>query len=146
MTAPDSSFSRRDEVLARVQALPLHQHLGIGPIEAGSGRARFELAVKPALLNPAGGLHGGVFYLLSDVACYCAMLDSLQADEEAATHDLQVSLLRGAVAGQTLVFEAQLHKRGRQLAFCSAEVHAEGQLLARAQVTKSIINLRPKRR
>ena len=133
--------SRAQEVLPRVQALALHQHLGIGPIHAEHGRAHFEVTVGNALLNPAGALHGGVIYSLCDVACYCALLSQLAPDEEAATHDLQVSLLRAASAGQVLRFEGVVIKRGRQLAFGSAQVHADGKLLARAQVTKSILSL-----
>lgn len=131
--------SRAEEVLPRVQALPLHRHLGIGPIHAQHGRAHFEVTIGDALLNPAGALHGGVIYSLCDVACYCALLTQLAPDEEAATHDLQVSLLRGARAGQVLRFEGEVLKRGRQLAFGSAQVLADGKLLARAQITKSIL-------
>lgn len=133
--------NRAEDVLPRVQALALHRHLGIGPIHAQHGHAHFEITVGEALLNPAGALHGGVIYSLCDVACYCALLTLLAPHEEAATHDLQVSLLRGASAGQVLRFEGEVLKRGRQLAFGSAQVHADSKLLARAQVTKSIIPL-----
>lgn len=140
--SPDAPFrSRAEEVLPQVQALALHRHLGIGPIHAAHGRAHFEVRAGEALLNPAGSLHGGVIYTLCDVACYCALLTQLAPDEEAATHDLQVSLLRGARADQVLRFEGEVLKRGRQLAFGSAQVHANGKLLARAQVTKSILPL-----
>lgn len=132
--------SRVEEVLPRVQGLALHRHLGIGPIHAEQGRSHFEVTVGEALLNPAGALHGGVIYSLCDVACYCALLTQLAPDEDAATHDLQVSLLRAASAGQVLRFEGEVLKRGRQLAFGSAQVHADGKLLARAQVTKSILS------
>ena len=132
-------MSRAERVLAQVRAQPLHVFLGVGEIEAGAGRAGFDVHMDDNAANPRGALHGGVIYTLCDVVCYAALLEQLADNEDAVTHDIHVSVMRAASAGETVRFSGQLIKRGRSLAFLEAHLHRGDTLLATARLTKSII-------
>lgn len=134
-----------DSVLAaRVQAvldIPLHRFLGMqlrDPAEPSAG-IRFPVA-EPAQ-NQARVLHGGVVYTLMDVASFLALLPSLADEEHAVTHDLTVSLIRPVAADQRVDITGTVLRRGRQVAFMRAEATVGGQVVAAAQVTKSVVRV-----
>lgn len=118
---------------------PLHQHLGIRDIHAGDGEASFSVEVGPNALNPAGSFHGGVLYLLCDVCAYAGLLSRLEDSTEAVTHDLQVSVLRPAKAGDRIDFRSRLLRLGRRLCFVDVEARVGNELIGSARVTKSIL-------
>lgn len=121
-----------------VRQLPLHRHLGVNGLEAADGRSELWLTVGEASTNPAGVLHGGVAYLLCDVAAYTALLSVLEDGVEAATHDIHVSVIAPASPGERIRFRGQVVHRGRRLAFTEAAAHAGDRLLATARVTKTV--------
>lgn len=125
--------------LRKVIDLPLHQQLGIHTIESAGGEASFSIGVGEAVLNPSGVFHGGVLYLLSDVCAYAGLLSVLDDSTEAVTHDLQVSVLRPARAGDRIDFRSRLLRLGKRLCFIEVEARVEGVLIATARVTKSIL-------
>lgn len=125
--------------LSLVEGLPLHRQLGVTTIDASDGRASLSVPVGDAVCNPAGVLHGGVLYLLCDVVSYAAALTTLADDEEAVTHAIHVSVLRPVARGARLELEGEVHKRGRTLAFLGAVARADGRVVARAEITKSIL-------
>ena len=84
-------------------------------------------------------LHGGVVYTLLDVASFLALLPHLSDDEHAVTHDLTVSLLRPVVADERVDVTGTVLRRGRGVAFMRAEAAVDEQVVAAAQVTKSIV-------
>ena len=93
----------------------------------------------PPTLNPVGLLHAGVIYSLMDVACFLALIQQLEDDEHAVTHDLTVSLLRPVSPGKRVDITGTVLRRGRQVAFMRADATVDGQVVAAAQVTKSVV-------
>lgn len=132
-------MSALERVLPEVEAHALHRYMGVERIQASDGESRFEIIVNEQILNPRAALHGGVIYTLCDMACYTALLSTLADNEDAATHDLHVSVLRAAKLGDRVSVHGRVLKRGRHNAFMEAELHSGGKLLAKASVTKSIV-------
>jgi uncharacterized protein (TIGR00369 family) len=124
--------------LARMDALPLHQLLGIERTRAEQGQSRVEITVSGYSANANQVLHGGILSLLCDVASYAALLSALPDDMVGATHDIHVSAMRPAPLGSRVVFEAQVLRRGRSVAFIHVDVRVKDELIAVAQVTKSL--------
>ncbi|MBN1092227.1 PaaI family thioesterase [Blastococcus sp. TML/M2B] len=89
--------------------------------------------------NQVGVLHGGVIYTLMDVAGFLALLPSLSDEEHAVTHDLTVSLMRPVAAGKRVDLTGTVLRRGRAVAFLRAEATVDGEVVAAAQVTKSVV-------
>jgi len=78
-----------------------------------------------------------------DVMCLMALLPQLADDEAAISHDLHYALMAPVMPGETVSIEAQVDKRGRNIAFLSAHCYCtkagEKRLVARGSVTKSIV-------
>ena len=130
------------ETAARVQGvldIPLNVFLGMQLRDPAAG-VWFPVA-RPAQ-NQAAVLHGGVVTTLLDTTCYLALLPHLSDDEHAVTHDLSVSLLRPVAAGKRVDLTATVLRRGRAVAFMRAEATVDGEVVAAAQVTKSVVRLR----
>jgi uncharacterized protein (TIGR00369 family) len=134
-----------DNVLAaRVQAvldIPLHRFLGMELRDPAEPSAGIWFPVAPPAQNQAAVLHGGVVYTLMDVASFLALLPSLSDAEHAVTHDLTVSLLRPVAADERVNVTGTVLRRGRQVAFMRAEATVGGQVVAAAQVTKSVVRV-----
>jgi uncharacterized protein (TIGR00369 family) len=134
-----------DSVLAaRVQAvlhIPLHRFLGMQLRDPAEPSAGIWFPVAEPTQNQATLLHGGVVYTLMDVASFLALLPSLTDEEHAVTHDLTVSLLRPVSADQRVDITGTVLRRGRAVAFMRAEATVDGQVVAAAQVTKSVVRL-----
>ena len=132
-----------DELLAaRVQAvldIPLHRFLDMQLRDPGDPSAGIWFPAERPAQNQAGVLHGGVIYTLMDVASFLALLPSLSDGEHAVTHDLSVSLLRAVAAGKRVDLTGTVLRRGRAVAFLRAEATVDGEVVAAAQVTKSIV-------
>jgi uncharacterized protein (TIGR00369 family) len=126
-------------VLRGIEAVPLHQFLGMRVVSHDATSSRIELPAGPQALNGAGMLHGGVLYAIGDAAAYTALLGQMNDDEEAVTHDLHVSVMKPVPPGSTVRFEGLVERRGKTLAFLSVRVSVDGALVATARVTKSII-------
>lgn len=128
--------------MAAVLDIPLNRFLGMQLREPGDPSAGIWFPVGPSAQNQAGVLHGGVVTTLLDTACYLALLPRLDDGEHAVTHDLTVSLLRPVGADRRVDVVGTVLRRGRAVAFLRAEATAEGQIVAAAQVTKSVVSLR----
>ncbi|TXH83444.1 MAG: PaaI family thioesterase [Rhizobium sp.] len=127
------------DILASVESHPLHRMMGVETIESSGGNATIAFTVGEMSVNARGAFHGGVAYTICDMACYSALLGVLAEGENAATHDIHVSLLRAATRGDRIVTTGKVIKRGRNVAFMEAEMHCGDDLIARATVTKSIL-------
>lgn len=136
---PEHRLSSFDHFRPFLLDHPLHRMMGVRSIEAGDGRSQIEIEVGPDMVNLAGMFHGGIVYTVCDMACYAALLSALDEGENAATHDIHVSLMKAARIGDRVRFSGRLLRRGRALAFMEAEAHCGEQLLARATVTKTIL-------
>ena len=132
------------ETAARVRAvldIPLNRFLGIQLRDPTDPAAGLWFPVGPSAQNQAGVLHGGVVTTLLDTASYLALLPRLSDTEHAVTHDQTVSLLRPVAADARVDVTATVLRRGRAVAFMRAEAVVDGELVATAQVTKSVVRL-----
>ncbi len=132
------------ETAARVAAvldIPLNRFLGVRLRDPADPAAGLWFPVGPSAQNQAGVLHGGVVTTLLDTASYLALLPRLSDTEHAVTHDQTVSLLRPVAADARVDVTATVLRRGRAVAFMRAEAVVDGELVATAQVTKSVVRL-----
>ena len=133
------------ESAARVQGvldIPLNRFLGMALRDPTNPAAGVWFPVGSSAQNQAAVLHGGVVTTLLDTACYLALLPHLSDDEHAVTHDLTVSLLRPVAADKRVDVTATVLRRARAVAFMRAEATVDGEVVAAAQVTKSVVRLR----
>jgi uncharacterized protein (TIGR00369 family) len=133
------------ETAARVQGvldIPLNRFLGMNLRDPADPAAGIWFPVGPSAQNQAAVLHGGVVTTLLDTACFLALLPQLSDDEHAVTHDLTVSLIRPVAAEARVDVIGSVLRRGRAVAFLRAEALVDGELVAAAQVTKSVVPLR----
>jgi uncharacterized protein (TIGR00369 family) len=130
--------------ILQVINLPLHRHLGITDAHSEDGKGNFSFTVGDTTVNPPGALHGGVVYLLCDVCAYLGLMSVLPESQEAVTHDIHVSMLRGASRNDIVKMESKIIKKGKSLCFIDVTAVVEGQLIATARITKSLIKLPPK--
>ena len=128
-----------DARVSAVLGIPLHRFLGMELRDAADPAAGIWFPVAEPTLNPSGLLHAGVIYTLMDVASFLALIGSLADDEHAVTHDLTVSLLRPVSAGKRVDITGSVLRRGRAVAFMRAEATVDGDVVAAAQVTKSVV-------
>lgn len=135
-------MSALHQLLPALLEHPLHRAMGVERIDSANGQARIEVTVGDGTINAAGMFHGGVLYTVCDMACYAALLGELADGENAATHDIHVSVMRAARVGDRIQFVGKVIRRGRNIAFMEAEARCGDEILARAAVTKSI--LRPR--
>jgi len=131
--------SRFDARVPAILGIPFHQFLGMELRDVDDPAAGIWFPVGPPTLNPVGLLHAGVIYSLMDVACFLALIGHLGDDEHAVTHDLTVSLLRPVSPGKRVDITGTVLRRGRQVAFMRADATVDGQVVAAAQVTKSVV-------
>jgi len=119
--------------------VPLHQFLGGRPGKYGNGYAEVIVPVSQNLLNGAGVVHGGIFYVICDIAATLAFSTALDQQSFYVTHDLNISLLKPAFDGE-LIARANCIKVGRRLGFVECKIYdSNDQLLAVARITKSIL-------
>jgi len=129
----------RARLLALMDTFPLHQRLGFELVDAGDGRCEARVTAGPDVLNAGGVLHGGVLYAVLDVAAFCAAISVTPPGVNAVTCDLHVQALRATPPGAVLALTAQVRKLGKRLVFVDAEATLDGQVVALARVTKSLI-------
>jgi uncharacterized protein (TIGR00369 family) len=127
--------SRRQQVLLD---FALHRHLGLAFETSADGTASAGFVVGPQHVA-FGGLHGGVLYALMDAVGMLALLTRLAPEHHAVTHDLHVSVMRGAALGDRVVLAAQVARLGRSLAFVDVAARVGETVIATARVTKSVV-------
>jgi uncharacterized protein (TIGR00369 family) len=113
-------------------------------IEVAPGRAVFEGAAGPHLLNPLGGVHGGVALTLIDSAAGCAVHSELPAGIGYTTVETKVNFTRPIPPdGSPVRCEGRVVTRGRQIATAEARLlSADGKVLAHG--TSTLILLPPR--
>ena len=75
---------------------PLHRLLGLEACRSHDGAGHLAITVSAINSSPAGGLHGGVVYLLTDVCAMLGLMSRPPADQHAVTHDIPVSVVPSA--------------------------------------------------
>ena len=131
MTATPSN--PRQQVILDVA---LHRHFGLEFEGCAEGQASASFVVGSRHVA-FGGLHGGVLYALMDAVSMLALLTRLGPAQHAVTHDLHVSVMRGAAPGDRVVLEGRVARLGRSIAFVDAAARVGDTVIAAARVTKS---------
>ena len=131
-------------VAGTLPAPPIGATMGFRLIEVEPGRALFEGSAGPHLLNPLGGVHGGVALTLIDSAAGCAVHTELPAGVGYTTVETKVNFTRPIPPDGTPVrCEGRVVTRGRQIATAEARLlSAEGKVLAHG--TSTLIILLPR--
>ncbi len=115
--------------------------LGYRGLEQGDGHTVMEWdATEEFCFHDGGGgfiVHGGMVTTLLDTAMGGACWSVLEDGESFLTADLRAEFLRSARPG-TLRAEGRVVQRNRRVAFCSADLHQDGTLLATARCTQII--------
>lgn len=118
-------------------APPIAEALGFLLVEVEKGRAVFEGAPGPHLLNPLGSVHGGYALTLIDSACGCAVHSELGAGTGYTTVETKVNFTRPIDPhGGPIRCEGTVLSRGRTIATSEAYLRsADGKLLAHGTST-----------
>lgn len=106
--------------------------LGIEIQRAEDGGCTCLLPLRPDLLNSGGIMHGGALATLADTAMGVGLGRSLPQGLRCATVDLHINYLRPVSRGPVSC-QSRLVRRGQRLAHLSAELWADGKLVATAQ-------------
>lgn len=103
-----------------------------------------ELRLEPHLLNPRGGLQGGLVATLVDITAGRALLVGLPPEQSVATADLAVHFLSAVTVGPARA-EATVLRRGRSTCVVRVEVLdvGRGVLAAVSTVSFAVVSLRP---
>ena len=131
-------------ISGELPAPPIGVTMGFRLVEVEPGRAVFEGAAGPHLLNPLGGVHGGVALTLIDSAAGCAVHTELPAGVGYTTVETKVNFTRPIPPDGTPVrCEGRVVTRGRQIATAEARLlSGDGKVLAHG--TSTLIILPPR--
>ncbi len=120
-------------------AVPLQHALGARLLDSADPTAGVRFTVADLAGNGAGGLHGGALSGVLELAGYLALLPQLTVDEHAVTHAVATHLFAAAKEGDDVEVRGALDRRTRRLAFLSVTASVGDRLIARAQITKSVV-------
>ena len=128
-------------VAGRAPRPPMSDTMGFRLVEIERGRAVFEGAPGPHLLNPLGAVHGGFALALIDSACGCAVHSELDAGIGYTTVETKVNFTRPIdPAGGPVRCEGRVLSRGRQIATAEAYLRSgDDKLLAHGTSTLIIL-------
>ena len=115
---PTSSLAAVKEFMT--SRVPYWKTLGLELKEVAPGKAVFEAAVLPGLLQNKV-LHGGVLASIADSACAVAAISLVFPANYATTINLHVSYLRPVTQGRFRA-EGRCLKAGKNVMFCEAQV------------------------
>lgn len=102
------------------------------------GRSRCILKVEQRLLNPHGVVHGGVMYSMADTGMGAALYSVMDSDNMCATVEIKIAYFRAVKSG-TIVCETRIISRGKRIAALESEISSDGQLVAKASGTYSVL-------
>jgi acyl-coenzyme A thioesterase PaaI-like protein len=125
-----------------VLAIPLQVALHAQPVDPERPADGLEFPVTGLALNPGGTLHAGALGAIMELSGLLALLPELAATEHAVTHHIATQILSAGREGDVVRVTAVLERRTRRLGFVSATAVVGDRLLARSQITKSVIEVR----
>ncbi len=118
---------------------PFLGHLNVEKIKLGSGRSRVYLEIRPEHTNRNRTVHGGVVATLLDVAVGSAATSVVDASEIPLTASLNVDYIQSATAGERLIAEGKVVKKGSRIVFVEAVVNTEkGEIVARGSAVMAV--------
>jgi len=116
---------------------PFVKFLGLQIHKFDNGYCQCSLEIKNDLLNSHKAVHGGVIYTMADVTMGSALYSTFKKDELAATIEIKINYLKPAQA-KTLICEAKIIQKGKNIAVLEAEIKYNDTLVAKALGTFSI--------
>ena len=125
-----------------VLAIPLQVALHARTVDPERPADGLEFPVTGLALNPGGTLHAGALGAIMELSGLLALLPELAATEHAVTHHIATQILSAGREGDVVRVTAVLERRTRRLGFVSATAVVGDRLLARSQITKSVIEVR----
>jgi acyl-coenzyme A thioesterase PaaI-like protein len=125
-----------------VLAIPLQVALHARPVDPERPADGLEFPVTGLALNPGGTLHAGALGAIMELSGLLALLPELAATEHAVTHHIATQILSAGREGDVVRVTAALERRTRRLGFVTATAVVGDRLLARSQITKSVIEVR----
>jgi uncharacterized protein (TIGR00369 family) len=136
----------REMIACRLPAPTMSEALGFQLVEVDEGLAIFEGQPSARLLNPLGGVHGGLALTLIDSAAGCAVHTLLPAGIVYSTVETKVNFTRPIAPDEgTIRCEGRVLSRGRQIATAEARLlSAEGKMLAHGTSTLIMFEMRPR--
>jgi uncharacterized protein (TIGR00369 family) len=113
--------------------------VGFRLVEAGPGRALFEMEAGPQHANPMGTLHGGILCDVADAAMGTAFTTTLEPGETCTTLELKINYLK-PIWNAKLRAVGTVVKRGKSVGLAECDVLDEDdQLVARASSTIMVL-------
>jgi len=140
MRSPFAQLARRAEreLARRLRASNTARLFGFELEAVEPGRAVLRMRVRSRHKQVHGVVHGGVLAALADTAGGLAVYLVVPRGTRLATVEMKINYLEAVDKG-TVVAEARLLRKGRNLAVAECEVHnGEGRLAAKALMTFSI--------
>ena len=136
--SPDGLAERAAQALA----IPLQDALQARSADPADPTAGLVFPVTGLSINPGGTLHAGALGAILELAAFLALLPELAATEHAVTHHISTQILSPGREGEQVLVTAALERRTRRLGFLTATATVGDRLVARSQVTKSVIEIR----
>lgn len=102
-----------------------------------TSKIQVELPLLPEWMNSGGTLHGGAISTLIDQTTTMAI--AAIDERHTVSVDLSVSFIAALKDADSMQIEAICHKVGKSLAFTSAEIKANGTLIASGKHTKFML-------
>lgn len=120
-----------------IPRVPMYSVLDMRLTDVERGYSRFECDLGPHMLNPMGGIHGGIYAILMDSAAGIATQSWTEEGHAAQTVRLNVDFLRPLTASSgTVICEGRTVKAGKQVTLSDATItDKDGKLVGRAQGT-----------
>jgi acyl-coenzyme A thioesterase PaaI-like protein len=129
----------------RVQAaldIPLQNALGARPADSSQPTGGLVFPVTGLAINPGGTLHAGALGAILELQGFLTLLPELADDEHAVTHHISTQLLSPGKRDEEILVTAVLERRTKRLGFVTATATVGDRLVARSQITKSVIAVR----
>jgi acyl-coenzyme A thioesterase PaaI-like protein len=129
----------------RVQAaldIPLQNALGARPADPAQPTGGLVFPVTGLAINPGGTLHAGALGAILELQGFLTLLPELADDEHAVTHHISTQLLSPGKRDEEILVTAVLERRTKRLGFVTATATVGDRLVARSQITKSVIAVR----
>jgi acyl-CoA thioesterase len=120
---------------------PYGKYTGLTFTKWEKGYSQCVLEINGNLLNPYGTAHGGATFTMADSGMGFALVSCLQEDEQCATIETKIVYFRAVEAG-TLVCDTRVIHKGRTVAALESEIRQDGELIAKALGTWSIVRRR----
>ena len=137
-SAPPDLAARASAALA----IPLQVALQARPIDPDDPTGGLVFPVTGLAINPGGTLHAGALGAILELAGFLVLLPTLAPTEHAVTHHIATQILSPGRRDEQVTVTATVDRRTRRLGFVTATAVVGERLLARSQITKSVIDIR----